>query len=142
MSDIKVTPEQLEAAIQEFMEHFKEVRANKGMLAFASEYELRGKLDEEVEEFTEAIHKRMSIEDKAGELKDVATTAIWGLASYRVGMKQKLKKHEPDLEESIEAEIKLRAGERDFSRGLYRHYRLIGYSPQQITYQMCHEEIS
>ncbi len=61
----------------------------KSRSRFYSEYEVLGKLAEEQHEFLEAIHQRKTLEEKQGELYDIAIVAIHALASYEVGMKQR-----------------------------------------------------
>lgn len=64
----------------------------KGSKGFASEHEAYGKLAEELLELQMGIWKRSSTEEKISELEDIAVGAIWAIASYHAGMKEKKKK--------------------------------------------------
>lgn len=58
--------------------------SQKGENGFSSTHEIRGVLDEEVEELHGAIKSNDPVESY-NELLDIAVAAIWGLASIQEG---------------------------------------------------------
>ncbi|MBL1177599.1 hypothetical protein [Pantanalinema sp. GBBB05] len=57
----------------------------KGMGSMASNHEILGILDEEYDEYRDAIHAKGSQDDKVNELVDIAVAALFGIASIRAG---------------------------------------------------------
>ncbi len=87
-----VTIENLEEAKRWVLDRLEKRVQDRGCKAFASEHEVYGKLAEELLEFQTSIWKRCPEDEKILELEDIAVKAIWGIASYHAGMKQKRKK--------------------------------------------------
>jgi len=87
-----ISPEEVERAKKEVVARLAKRIEEKGRKGFASEHEAYGKLSEELLEFQMGIWKRGSEEDKISELEDIAVGAIWAIASYHAGMRQKKKK--------------------------------------------------
>lgn len=90
--EIFITPELIEKAKERIMKRLALRIEEKGQKGFYSEHEAIGKLSEEMLEFQIGIWKRESMEEKISELEDLAVGAIWAIASYDAGMKQKKKK--------------------------------------------------
>lgn len=57
----------------------------KGHGSFSSSHEILGILNEEMKEYTDAVHENQSDHDKIEELKDIAVAALFGIASIRSG---------------------------------------------------------
>ncbi len=57
----------------------------KGLGTMASNHEILGIVSQEVQEYNDAIHGRLSKEEKIEELKDIAVAAIFGIASIESG---------------------------------------------------------
>lgn len=53
----------------------------KGTGTMASNHEILGIISQEVQEYNDAIHQRLSDSHKIEELKDIAVAAIFGIAS-------------------------------------------------------------
>lgn len=87
-----ITTELMEKAKREVIARLAKRIAEKGQKGFASEHEAYGKIAEEMLEFQIGIWKRSSEEEKISELEDIAVGAIWAIASYHAGMRQKKKK--------------------------------------------------
>lgn len=78
--------------LSDFIDHFAKVRAHKGMFPFVDEYQAFAKIRAELNEFDDAIEHCESAKAKTKELFDLVTGALWTVASYRAGMKEKVKK--------------------------------------------------
>lgn len=87
-----ITPELMEKSKREVVARLTSRIDEKGRKGFASEHEAYGKIAEELLEFQMGIWKRASEEEKISELEDIAVGAIWAIASYHAGMRQKKKK--------------------------------------------------
>lgn len=55
----------------------------KGFGVFASHHEILGIIQQETQEYNDAIHLRKSEEEKIEELKDIAVACIFGIASVK-----------------------------------------------------------
>ena len=87
-----ITPELMETSKKEVLTRLAKRVEEKGRAAFHSEHEASGKLVEEMMEFIVGIQRRDSMDAKISELEDIAVGAIWAIASYHAGMKEKKKK--------------------------------------------------
>ena len=78
MPRTELTDEQIEIAFTALRTSLENAMEEKGRGSYVSWHELRGILDEEVEEFHDAVRD----EDKRREeLLDILVASIWGLAS-------------------------------------------------------------
>lgn len=75
----------LEAAIQGVSEKTTYRAKQKGNGSMASNHEILGIINQETSEYEEAIHKKLSDQEKVEELKDIAVAAIFGIASIQSG---------------------------------------------------------
>lgn len=90
--EIVITSENMEISKKEVFTRLAKRIEEKGRTGFYSEHEASGKLVEEMIEFIMGVQKRDSKEEKISELEDIAVAAIWSIASYHAGMKEKKKK--------------------------------------------------
>ena len=76
----EITNEQIDAAFDKLKERVKKAVKRKGRYPFASRLEVFGKLNEEMHEVLQEVHKKdwKKFDD---ELLDVATVCIWSLAA-------------------------------------------------------------
>ena len=81
----QLTHENLQDAIASVGEKTGRRANQKGMGVMASNHEIFGIIKQETTEYEEAIHKKLSDEEKIEELKDIAVAAIFGIASIRSG---------------------------------------------------------
>jgi hypothetical protein len=81
----QLTEDQLENAGKEIINKMRYRAAQKGMGVFASNHEILGYTTDEVNEYRDAVHGRLSDEQKVQELIDIAVCALWGIASIRSG---------------------------------------------------------
>lgn len=65
--------------------HIEALILRKGYGVFASKHEALGILQNELSELSDAIHDKLSDEEVIGELQDIATGALWAIASIRSG---------------------------------------------------------
>jgi len=75
----------LQDAVESVTEKLDHIVARKGMGAMASNHEIYGIIVQETSEYEDAIHRRLSDEEKIEELKDIAAAAIFGIASIQSG---------------------------------------------------------
>ena len=57
----------------------------KGMGVMASGHEILGIIEDEVLEYRDEVHSKSAAERKVEELKDIAVTCIFGIASIQSG---------------------------------------------------------
>jgi len=76
----KVSSEEVRKTLEEFERFLGEKMDEMGDGIFISPHEIRGALDEEVDEFHEAFHEN-DIEDLTKALFAIAAAAIWGVTS-------------------------------------------------------------
>lgn len=57
----------------------------KGLGAMASNHEILGIIDDELQEYRDEVHAKSKDEKKIEELKDIAVAAIFGIASIKSG---------------------------------------------------------
>jgi len=81
----QMTTGSLESALDEVAEKLEYRAAQKGLGAMASNHEIYGIIRQETSEYEEAIHKRLTDDEKVEELKDIAVAALFGIASIRSG---------------------------------------------------------
>lgn len=75
----------LDRACLEVAEKLAYRAKQKGLGAMASSHEIFGIIVQETSEYEDAIHLRLSDDEKIGELMDIAVAAIFGIASIRTG---------------------------------------------------------
>lgn len=75
----------LQDAVESVSEKLDFRAQQKGMGAMASNHEIYGIIRQETTEYEDAIHKRLSDEEKVEELKDIAVAALFGIASIQSG---------------------------------------------------------
>lgn len=81
----QLTTEEIERSVYDTIDKLHYRLKQKGMGVFASNHEIYGVIRQETTEYEEAIHKRLSSEEKIEELKDIAVAAIFGIASIQSG---------------------------------------------------------
>lgn len=75
----------LGCAIDEVSEKLILRAEQKGLGVMTSNHEIYGIIRQETGEYEEAIHKKLSDQEKIEELKDIAVAAIFGIASIQSG---------------------------------------------------------
>lgn len=81
----QLTDQQMESAIGEVLRKLTFRCKQKGMGTMASNHEILGIIAQEVREYDDAIHQRLSDAEKIEELKDIAVGALFGIASIQSG---------------------------------------------------------
>mgnify|MGYP000891256608 CR=1 FL=1 len=77
----QLTPQDFNKALDGVKEKFFYRIGQKGCGTMASNHEILGIISQEVQEYNDSIHQRLSDSDKIEELKDIAVAAIFGIAS-------------------------------------------------------------
>jgi NTP pyrophosphatase (non-canonical NTP hydrolase) len=83
MSNFKrpeITDSQIDNAVKEVVQQLNYCLEHNGPQAIVSGHEMSGLIKEETDELFSAVHDN-NVEEIRSELKDVALTAIWALAS-------------------------------------------------------------
>ena len=80
----EITSTEISMAMGESQDWLWERLKEKGKKSFSSTHELRGLMDEEIDELYEALHIGKENEI-AHELKDIFVVAVFGLACLRAG---------------------------------------------------------
>jgi hypothetical protein len=80
----QVSKANLEAAVDDFTAHLREILARKGMGRFASSHEALGVCTNEYHEVVEAVHRTGQTEIRC-ELLDLAVACVFAVASQREG---------------------------------------------------------
>lgn len=75
----------LKMAVEDVSEKLDYRAQQKGLGVMASNHEIYGIIRQETSEYEDAIHRRLSDEEKIEELKDIAVAAIFGIASIQSG---------------------------------------------------------
>lgn len=73
----------IESTIEDFKENLMNRLKQKGFGTFTSNHEIFGIIKQETSEYEEAIHKRLSDEDKINELFDIAVACVFGAACIK-----------------------------------------------------------
>jgi hypothetical protein len=77
----QLTPQDFNKALESVKEKFFYRVKQKGSGTMASNHEILGIISQEVQEYNDAIHQKLSDSDKIEELKDIAVAAVFGIAS-------------------------------------------------------------
>jgi len=78
----KLSREEIGKTLANFELFLNQKIEEKGDGIFVSTHEIRGALEEEVNEHLDAVHND-NVEEQMNELFDIAVCAIWGVASLR-----------------------------------------------------------
>lgn len=82
---LQVKEEIAQQAISLVIKNMEKRLKKKGRGAFASNHEIFGRAQQELHEYEDAVHLRMTDAEKIDELSDVAVACIWGIASILSG---------------------------------------------------------
>jgi len=81
----QLSTEDLAKAICEVEEKLMFRARQKGLGTMASNHEILGIIEDEVQEYRDEVHAKSEDEKKIEELKDIAVAAIFGIASIKSG---------------------------------------------------------
>lgn len=81
----QLTSEQIDNALCDVTAKLHYRVKQKGLGVMASNHEILGIVSQEVREYDESIHRRLTSSEKIEELKDIAVAAIFGIASIQSG---------------------------------------------------------